>query len=58
MRTFGDHTPKDDLLNWIEYVKDDHHLTWPQLLTLLLQVIAYIAYEHVDRADNDRKPGF
>lgn len=51
MSTFGDHTPKDDMLNWIEYVKDEHHLTWPQIVRILAELLAYLIETHVQRGD-------
>lgn len=42
MSAFGDHTPKQDILDWLEYVKAEHKLSWIEMVKLVIQVLGYI----------------
>lgn len=42
MSTFGDRTPKQEILNWLEYVQAEYDLSWVQLVQFTCEVIAYI----------------
>lgn len=42
MSVFGDHTPEQDLLDWIQYVQSEHKLTLMQLLRALSVVMEWL----------------
>jgi hypothetical protein len=47
MSTFGDHTPKQDILDNLESIRSDHQLTTIELIKAVLEVITYLLeYSH------------
>ena len=42
MSAFGDHTPKQDMLENLEDVKTHHNLSWFDFLAFLVEVFAYL----------------
>jgi len=43
MSTFGDNTPKQEILESLEYVKEKHRrLSWMTFLAMVAEVLAYL----------------
>ena len=42
MSTFGDHTPAEDLLGWIQYVQSEHNLSILQMIAIICRVLNYL----------------
>lgn len=43
MSTFGDNTPKEELLDECKYIISKHNLTLAQFVAAIAEVIAYLA---------------
>jgi hypothetical protein len=43
MSMFGDHTPRQDMLDALRYVKSEHKLTFVQFMHAILDVLACFA---------------
>lgn len=41
MSEFGDNTPKQDMLEWLNVVRRNHKLSWFAFLQALAEVLAY-----------------
>lgn len=54
MSYFGDHTPQQDLLEQVEYIKAEHALTTRETVILLLQISSAIADPLGDIAEQMR----
>lgn len=47
MSRYGDHTPKQQLWEHIQYVQSEHQITWAQVWMLLVQILADILHHEL-----------